>query len=164
MTWSITLPIDLPSANERIVNGRHRGTAAIYRRSRNGYAATLKMEAYRLGIPSCNRPTPILDKMMTLVGRPPPPAPFRHVHLVRLLGKGQRKWDSDNLPAAFKGFRDAMQRERVVERKGKVPTLVPGAGIVWDDSDRWSAFTYAQIKSDDGRPGVRSIITDGATP
>lgn len=39
-----------------------------------------------------------------------------------------------------------------------------GAGLVWDDSARWSAFEYAQERSTDGRPGVRVTIIDGGTP
>ncbi len=148
--WTFTLPIDLPSANRHggaATNARHRGQAAMYRRQRDHYVQALTVMARQVGIPNVRRAIE--------------PAPFRRVEIVRLWGKGCRAWDDDNMVAACKGLRDAMQREREVATKGsRTLSIKPGAGLVWDDSARWSAWTYGQERSEDGKPGVRVTVTE----
>lgn len=147
MTWTFTLPIDLPSANRHggaATNARHAANAAMYRRQRATWVALLKAEARRIAAPTLHEHRPT----------------FRAVVIVRLWAKGCRAWDDDNLVAACKGLRDAMQRERVSARRGQVPRLIAGAGLVWDDSAKWSRWAYEQRKSDDGRAGVLITITD----
>ena len=161
--WTFTLPIDLPSANARIVNSR--ATGGQYRRARNRYAFALVVRATQLDVPRYPHAVyPAQENTAALqvpaVLRPP----FRHVHLVRLWAARGRAWDSDNLPTAFKAFRDAFQAARVKVVKGRVPALVAGAGLVWDDSARWSRWTYGQERSADGRAAVRVTITDEAAP
>lgn len=156
MKWTLHLPIDLPSANAHIVNGRDRRVGAIYAKLRNGWAAALKMEALAQGVPLATSRAiwegGLRLEPVTVVG-------FRTVEIVRLMSAKQREMDDDGLSGGAKGFRDAMQAERV--HRGK---LVPGAGIVRDDSKRWSRWIYAQERATDGRPGVRVTITEGAAP
>ena len=143
MTWTLHLPIDLPSANRHggaATNARHAANAAMYRRQREGYVSALSMLAHAECIPT-----------QTEV--------FRRVTITRLWGKGCRAWDDDNMVAACKGLRDAMQRARTTTRRG-VPRRIPGAGLVWDDSAKWAAFEYAQEKAPDGKPGVRVTISE----
>lgn len=158
MTWTLHLSIDLPSANRHggaATNARHAANAAQYRRQRGLWVSMLKAEARFVGVST------VIDRPLPLAGLDIPP---RAVTITRLWAKGCRAWDDDNMVAACKGLRDAMQRERVSVRKGKVPKLIGGAGIVWDDSAKWSAWSYAQERSPDGRPGVRVTIVDGAAP
>lgn len=138
MTWTLHLPIDLPSANRHggaATNARHAATGAQYRRQRESYALALRYAAHAAGIS--------------------PPTTPRTVTIVRLWAKGCRAWDDDNMVAACKGLRDAMQSSRV--RGGKT---ILGAGIVVDDSAKWSAWRYAQRKSPDGRPGVEVTVEE----
>ena len=154
MTWTFTLPIDLPSANRHggaATNARHAANAAMYRRQRATWVAMLKAEARRVGLPSMNGWRDVLDRGGAHV---------RAVEIVRLWGKGCRAWDDDNLVAAAKGLRDAMQVERVIGRAGSVPRLIAGAGIVWDDSAKWSAWTYGQERAEDGKAAVRVTVSE----
>lgn len=170
MTYLLHLPIDLPSANAHQVNGRDRRIAAIYRKARNGYAAALTMEAARLGVP--RYPHAVYPAQEDGTVKPVPldqRPPFRSITITRLMGKTpkgrwQQPFDYGNLVGGCKHFVDAMQVARVRVVKGKVPTLVPGAGLVWDDSARWARFEYGQERSVDGRPGVRIAITDEERP
>jgi hypothetical protein len=142
--WILVVPVNLPSANDRLVNGRDRVSRAVYQRTRNGWAYAIKAIAMIAGVP--------------LFRDDESEARVRHITITRLWGKGCRAFDDDDLTGGAKGFRDACQRPMVKPRKGKVPTLVPGAGLVWDDSARWSSWSYGQRKSDDGRPGVEVIV------
>lgn len=151
--WTFTLAVDLPSANRHVINGKHAATAARYRQLRDRLAAAIRIEMVQLGIPSCNRAGEAPDR--------PADAPFRQVVLVRLWAKGCRAWDDDNWVAAAKLLRDACQRERIVRRGGLLPRLVPGAGLVWDDSARWSSWSYAQERSHDGKPRVKVTVVEG---
>ena len=165
MTWTFTLPLDLPSANRHggaSTNARHAANAAMYRRQRGVYVSMLKAEMRSAGIVSCADLTPITNGLCRAVGLPAYVPPFRTVEIVRLWAKGCRAWDDDNMVASGKGLRDAMQRERMTARKGKVPTLVPGAGIVWDDSATWSRWSYGQERAADGRPGVRVTVSEAS--
>ena len=147
MTWVLHLPIDLPSANRHggaATNARHAANAAMYRRQRTTWVTMLRLEARRVGLA-----TPRLELV-----------PWRAVTITRLWAKGCRAWDDDNMVAACKGLRDAMQYERIVRRKGKLPRLIAGAGIVRDDSRQWSAWTYLQRKADDGQAGVELVVCD----
>lgn len=153
--WCLHLPIDLPSANNRLVNGRDPVSRARYKRARDGYAAAVRGEAQRLGIPivasravwSTVDPLSLVYTLDAL--------PFRVVRIVRLMGKRQRPFEDDDFIGGAKGFRDACQRDRI--QNGK---LVAGAGLVWDDSPRHSEWTYAQERAPDERPGVRLEIAD----
>jgi hypothetical protein len=141
--WTLHLPIDLPSANRHggaATNARHAANAAMYRRQRDGYVSALSMLARYTGVP-------------VNVER------FRSVTITRLWGKGCRAWDDDNMVAACKGLRDAMQRSRTTTRKG-AQRRIPGAGLVWDDSAKWSSWHYEQRKSDDGKPGVEVRVEE----
>jgi hypothetical protein len=141
--WVLHLPIDLPSANRHggaATNARHAANAAQYRRQRASYVTALSMLAHYAGVP---------------VGV----EAFRHITIVRLWGKGCRAWDDDNMVAAAKGIRDAMQRSRTVTRKG-VTRVIPGAGLIVDDSAKWARFEYAQEKAPDGKPGVRVVVRE----
>lgn len=152
MTWTLHLPIDLPSANRNggaATNARHAANAAMYRRQRAQYVSALAAAMREAGIGSVNLLIDAFD------------CPRRRVTVVRLWGKGCRAWDDDNLVAACKGLRDACQRARTVTRMG-IPVIVPGAGLVWDDSAKWSEWSYAQRKSDDGKPGVLLIVSDAS--
>jgi hypothetical protein len=166
--WTMRLPIDLPSANRHggaATNARHAANAAQYRRQRATYVTELIAAASQVGLsryphtiyPNVAAMCPSghvaeQAEAMALLG-------VRHVTLTRLWGKGCRAWDSDNLVAACKGLRDAMQvaRFRHVKRGGHV---IPGAGLVWDDSAKWSAWHYEQRKSDDGKPGVEVRVEE----
>ncbi len=157
-TWTFTLLFNLPSANRHggaATNARHAANAAMYRRQRGFFASLLKAEAHRLGIPMAKGG----DKPVNL-REPFRAVPFRSVTITRLWGKGCRAWDDDNMVAACKGLRDAMQRERFQVAKGKPIRLIPGAGLVWDDSAKWSAWHYAQEKAPDGKPGVRVTVSE----
>lgn len=143
MAWTFTLPLALASANEHVVNGRHAATAARYRRERDAWAHALRFSAIAAGVPLVGVDSPRL----------------RAVWIIRLWGKRQRAWDDDNLIAACKGLRDAMQTSRLSVRRG-VARRVPGASIVVNDGPRWSTWSYGQERSADGRPGVRVRIED----
>ena len=145
MTWTLHLPIDLPSANRHggaATNARHAANAAMYRRQRATWALLISRAMLAAGIP------------------PVAVAPCRRaVTITRLWAKGCREWDDDNMSAACKGLRDAMQAARTTTRKGQV-RAIPGAWLVVDDSKKWSRWAYEQRKSDDGRAGVLITITD----
>lgn len=141
--WSIDLPIALRSGNERVVNGRHKATGAIYRRARDKAARDLRIVAMGVGAPT----------RLALYDSPP----RREVLFTRLMGKGQRSWDCDNVIAALKGIRDAMQ----ATVKGLNGSTLPGAGLIVDDSARWAEFPKPlQERSVDGSPGLRIRIRD----
>jgi hypothetical protein len=149
MTWTLHLPVDLPSANRHggaSTNARHAANAAMYRRQRDGYVSALMAAMRAAGVPNMNAWRDVAD-----IGG----AKVRRVTIVRLWGKGCRAWDDDNMVAACKGLRDAMQ----CSRTGRARTI-PGAGLVWDDSAKWSRWEYRQEKAADGRPGVRIEISD----
>lgn len=149
--WTFTLPIDLSSANLRIVNGKDRVAGAKYRRARDHAADMCFWRAKQLGMALHLFPGADLALDDSARTR-------RRVTIVRLMGKRQRAFDDDGMVAACKGLRDAMQRPRTYgKRVGAHVVQVPiaGAGIVWDDSAKWSEWRYAQERSADGRPGVR---------
>jgi hypothetical protein len=153
MMWTLHLPIDLPSANRHggaATNARHAATAAMYRRQRTAYAIALTAAARAAGLRSMNGWRDVAD-----MGG----ARFRSVTIVRLWGKGCRAWDDDNMVAACKGLRDAMQCSRVARRQGALYNIA-GAGLVWDDSAKWSSWHYEQRKSDDGKPGVEVRVEE----
>jgi hypothetical protein len=63
-----------------------------------------------------------------------------HVIITRVLGKGERVMDSDNMIFACKGARDAL-RNSWTSSRGRWHL---GGNYLVDDSPRWSTFTYAQ--------------------
>lgn len=136
--WRFVLPIALTSANDHVVNGRHAVAAALYRKRRDQWAWALTLKARYVGVP--------------------PVVSFRRVTITRLWGKGQRAWDDDNLVAACKALRDAMQAPRVVRGR-----RVAGASIVVDDSAKWSAWAYAQERAADGVAAVRIEVSETTT-
>lgn len=143
MTWSFVLPIDLPSANAHVVNGRHAVSAAIYRAQRDKWAWWSGVAARGQGVP------------LLKIGPGFASPVRRRVTITRLLRVRQRDYDDDNLVAACKALRDAMQHPRNVRGK-----YIPGAAIVIDDSAKWSEWRYAQERAPDGRPAVRVEIED----
>ena len=152
--WRFVLPIDLPSKNgiPRHVHAR--------KDMRNRWAHMLGMAARQAGIPLATR-------LPHLRGEGPAPSvPFRAVTITRLMGKGQRRYDDhDGLEGGAVMLRDAMQATRYRWRRG-VPMpigVVPGAGIVWDDSAKWSAWTYAQERAADGVAAVRIEVSETTT-
>ena len=137
MTWTFILPIDLPSANAHVVNGRHAATAAIYRTQRNKWAWWAEVAARGQGVPLTSAAAGVR----------------RRVTITRLLGARQRDYDDDNLIAACKALRDAMQCPRV--SRGKT---IPGAAIVVDDSAKWSEWHYRQERRHMAPAAVRVEI------
>ena len=165
MTWTFTLPLDLPSANRHggaATNARHAANAAQYRRQRSTWVSMLTAAARMAGLPTITVKVSRDYTLGTMTVDTLANVSRRTVEIVRLWGKGCRAWDDDNMVAACKGLRDAMQRERMTVRKGKVPTLVPGAGLVWDDSATWSRWSYGQERAADGRPGVRVTVSEAS--
>jgi hypothetical protein len=153
--WSFELPIDMPSKN-----GIPRHPHAR-KDLRNRWAAMLRVAARGSGMPLGER-----GPHLRGVG-PPPNVPRRAVVIVRLMGKGQRAYDQhDGLEGGAVMLRDAMQVTRYRWRKGvAMPVgLVPGAGIVWDDSAAWSSWTYAQERAPDGVARTRIEVTDIEQP
>lgn len=147
--WSFVLPINLPSANAHVINGKQAASAAIYRAQRDKWAWWTEVGAREQGIP-----------LFFVLFRAPGVAPCRRrVTITRLLGARQRDYDDDNLVAACKGLRDAMQRPRMSRRRH-----IPGAAIVVDDSAKWSEWRYAQERAADGKPAVRVEIEDITEP
>ena len=146
--WRFVVPIALASANDHVVNGRHAVAAAMYRKRRDQWAWWLRAASMAAGVP----------RVESVVS-------FRRVTITRLWGKGQRAWDDDNLVAACKALRDAMQATRYRWRKGVSWPIgvVPGAGIVWDDSAAWSTWTYAQERAADGKAAVRIEVSETTT-
>ena len=60
----------------------------------------------------------------------------RHVTYTRMMSKGQRAFDEDNLIAGFKGIQDALKK----------------AGIIKEDTPDWIEATYKQKRSDTNYP------------
>jgi len=150
MTWTLHLPIDLKSKNGAELAKGARARAGIYAAARNRYARALRFVAAKVGVaPLALFPAGAMEST---------PVPFRRVTIARLMGKRQRPFDDDGLIAGAACFRDAMQRDRF----GKNGRYIPGAGLVWDDSAKWSEWRYLQRKSDDGRPGVLVVVEDVA--
>lgn len=151
--WVLDVPIDLPSKNAIPRNPHAR------RDLRNRWAATLATLARQAGIPLGSKPPHLRGEATA------PNVPRRSVAIVRLMGRGQRPYDlGDGMQGGAAMLRDAMQVTRYRWKRG-VPMpigVVPGAGIVWDDSARWSVWTYAQERAPDGKPGVRIEITETA--
>lgn len=169
MRWTFALPIDLSSANLRIVNGSNPALSAMYRRARNQAVTMLRAKCDELAIDEHTG-----DGTMGEAFRQ-----RRRVTITRLMGKSpkgrwQRAFDEDNMAAACKGLRDAMQRPRTYGKRIGGPKSSPysrvvqvpiaGAGIVYDDSAKWSEWRYAQERSADGKPGVRVDVEDIEQP
>ena len=151
MRWTLTLPIDLPSKNG-VPRNRH-----AYKRQRDRYAATVRAVAIAAGMPLAIREPHEKGK------GPPSNVPRRAVTITRLWGAGQRAYDAgDGLEGGAVMLRDAMQATRYRWRKTVAwPVgLVPGAGIVWDDSPKWSMWSYSQRKAEDGKARVVVEVRD----
>ncbi len=149
--WVLDVPIVLSSANDHVVNGRDKVSAARYKARRDSAAHAIRMVARVAGVPLLDA-LPYVDR----AGRPDVASrPVRTVHLVRVLGARHREWDDDNLAAACKALRDACQLPR--QWRGR---LIAGAAIVVDDSAKWSTWTYAQERAADGVARVRIEITE----
>lgn len=149
--WVLAVPIDLPSKNgiPRHVHAR--------KDLRNRWAATLATLAREAGIPLARRDPHERGK------GPAANVPRRSIAIVRLMGKGQRPYDlGDGMEGGAAMLRDAMQATRYRWRKGVAWPIgvVPGAGIVWDDSAAWSTWTYAQERAADGVAGVRIEVSE----
>lgn len=153
--WTLHLPIDLQSKNRAEFAQGRRAIAGIYAAQRNRYAAALFLAARTAKVAP-------LARFCSDPFRSSPPetaaVPFRRVTVVRLMGARQRAFDDDGFIAGAACLRDACQRERY----GRGGRYIPGAGLVWDDSAKWSEWSYAQRKSDDGKPGVLLIVSDAS--
>lgn len=66
----------------------------------------------------------------------------RGVHVLRLMGKGQREYDDENLLRGVKALMDAL----VV------------AGFLKNDSPKWRVLSYDQLRAEVPEPVVRTII------
>lgn len=148
--WILDVPIVLTSANDHVVNGRDKVSAARYKARRDKAAHAIRCTARAAGVPLLDA-LPYVDR----AGRPDVARPFRCVHVVRLMAARHRPWDDDNLVAAFKALRDACQLPR--QWRGR---LIAGAAIVVDDSALWSGWTYTQERAADGVARVRIEITE----
>ena len=133
--WTFTIPRAIPSANAHIVNGNHRATAGKYRRFRNVWAQDFRTAALSLRIPAATAK--------------------RHVTITRLIGKGQREYDYDNLVAGSKAVVDAMKPP--VRRRG-VPVM--GASLIVDDGPAHVLVTYLQERAVDGVAATRIVIEE----
>lgn len=152
MNWTFTLPIDLPSKNG-VPSNRHARA-----RLRNGWAHRLENAAREVGIPLASKqPAPRgVDPVCVRV-------PRRHVTIIRMMAAKQRPYDTgDGLQGGASLFRDAMQVTRYRWRKGVAMPIgvVPGAGIVWDDSAAWSEWAYEQRRAPDGKAFVVVEVRD----
>lgn len=152
--WVLAVPIDLPSKNgiPRHVHAR--------KDLRNRWASMLSAAARQVGIPLATRAPHLRGE------GPAPSVPFRAVTITRLMGNGQRRYDDhDGMEGGAVMLRDAMQATRYRWRKGVAMPIgvVPGAGIVWDDSAKWSAWTYAQERASDGVARVRIEVSETTT-
>lgn len=140
--WTFTIPRSVPSANDRLVNGRDRVSRAMYTAARNAWARDLYAMSWIHGV---TKPT----------GR-------RLVTIERLWGPRCREWDYDGLVGGCKPVVDAMQPMRTYTRKGKTRN-VPGAGLILDDSPKHVTVTYLQQRAPDGVPGTRITISEDVT-
>jgi hypothetical protein len=133
--WRFIVPRALASANAHVVNGNHAATAARYRTFRNVWAADLR---------ACKAANRIPDA----TGK-------RLVTITRLMGKGQRPFDYDNLVAGAKPVVDAMKPP--ANRRGR---RTDGASLIVDDGPAYVRVTYEQERSADGRPGTLITVED----
>ncbi len=162
MTWTFTLPFDLKSKNRTAQSSAAQGR--IYKARRDEFAHALKVYADAAGIPRYREVVPIGGND---AARAAWPWPFRTITITRLMGKGQRPFDS-LAGGCAEALRDACQRAYMKRNVTTVRgvkrdrvALIAGAGLVWDDSAKWSAWHYAQEKAPDGKPGVRVTIAEG---
>lgn len=135
MAWRFLVPRSIPSANAHIVNGNHAGTAHKYRTFRNVWAADLRVCKQSLKIPDAT-------------GK-------RLVTICRLMGKGQREYDYDNLVAGAKAVVDAMKPS--ASRRGR---QVLGASLIVNDDPAHVVVTYLQERAATGQPGTLITIED----
>lgn len=141
--WTLTVPLPLLSANDRIVNGRDKVSRAIYANRRDAWAQILTTLARYHGIPAAT-------------GK-------RRVTFIRLMGKGQRAFDDDDLIGGCKLVRDAMRRPKPWTKrvgKARVSMLTAGASLIVDDSARWLEATYVQERAADGVTATRIVIEE----
>lgn len=161
MTWTVHLPFDLKSKNRSAQSSIAEGR--IYKARRDSFALALRVAADAAGVPRYRPAVPIGGND---AARAAWSWPVRAITIVRLMGKGQREFDS-LAGGDAEALRDACQRARLTRvvtkthgvKRDRV-VLVPGAGIVWDDSAKWSRWEYRQERAPDGKPGVRLEIED----
>jgi hypothetical protein len=135
MAWRFLVPRSIPSANAHIVNGNHAGTAHKYRTFRNVWANDLRVCKQSLGIPNAT-------------GK-------RLITITRLMGKGQREYDYDNLVAGSKPVLDAMKPS--ASRRGR---QMLGAFLIVDDGPNDVQVTYLQERAANGQPGTLITVED----
>lgn len=150
--WTFTVPRPVPSSNARYVNGGSLVQMAIYRRHREAWARDLRVAALAAGM---------RDALVTDGYRP-----RRRIVIVRLMRKGQRRYDEQNLVAGCKAIVDAMQPPRpgavTVFKSGRrqgQPRLVKplgGAALIVSDAPGWVVVEYHQERGD--APGCRITI------
>jgi hypothetical protein len=142
MTWTIALPRPVPSANDRHVNGRDMVGRALYRRLRDSWARDLRIMATLAGVAF------VTDRNQ----------PRRRVVIVRIMGKGQREYDVQNLIGGTKAIVDAMQPPRpgyctvykTGKRKGQPRIVAPvhGAALIVSDAPSWVELEYRQERGE----------------
>ena len=117
--WQFTLPLELESLNAHRVNSG--ATRWSYKRKRDGWAMALRATVPRA--------------ILAANGK-------RRVTLTRLMGKGQRAFDRDNLVGGAKGLVDAMVR----------------VGLLLGDSAEHAEIHYDQERA--ATPGVRVLVEE----
>lgn len=137
MIYELLIPRALTSANARIVNSG--ATRWAYAKARDKWADDIRTAMLKQRIPEAT-------------GR-------RRVTLTRLMGKGQKVWDGDNLQGGAKYVRDAMQPSRRVKTKNGA-VLVRGAGLIVSDGAKDAEFVYEQERAADGKPATRITVED----
>lgn len=148
MTWTLTIPLPLPSQN-RAPHNQSFVASHHYRRARNQWASVLSLHARVAGVP-----------MVTADYQP-----LRRVVITRLWGKGQRELDKANAWGGIKLILDCMCPPKVTRYRltkgGAVQSRVrPGASLIVDDSPKWLDVDVTQEKAADGVAATRIMIAD----
>lgn len=107
-SWSFTLPIQVPSQNT-VKRAQWKGNRGYYKRLREDFGFAIKAKAQ--WVPKATGP--------------------RKVTITRLIPKGGRRYDQDNLISASKCLVDEMV----------------AFGLLKDDSEAWAVIQYEQEKS-----------------
>jgi len=127
VTWALKIPIDLPQVNKTI-------------RSRYGWAVRKRQKQLTRDWIAVHRCQERWSDKAKATGR-------RRVTFIRVLGPRQRKFDDDNLSAAFKPIRDALTEE----------------SLIVDDDPRHIEARYEQVDHERTvGPEIRIVITEGA--
>ncbi len=148
--WTLHIPRQLPSGNDRACNGRDLVSRALYRKARHAWAVSMRLRAPRAAFVNADY------------------QPKRRVTITRILGPRQREYDRDNLFSGSKIVLDAMKPARPAHqttwksgpRKGAIRLVaaVEGAGLIVDDSPQWLDLVMCQERG--AEAGVLITIED----